>query len=56
MIMMMIMTMMTRYILGWQLPWRLTCLPGALIPLLPALLVLGLPETPAWLLSRSNKF
>ena len=41
------------YILGWLLAWRLTCLPGALIPLLPFIMVLGLPETPAWLLSRS---
>ena len=42
------------YILGWLLAWRLTCLPGALIPLLPFIMVLGLPETPAWLLSRSG--
>ena len=41
------------YILGWLLAWRLTCLPGALIPLLPFIMVIGLPETPAWLLSRS---
>ena len=41
------------YLLGWLLPWRLTCLPGALLPLLPAVLVLALPETPAWLLARS---
>ena len=41
------------YILGWLLAWRLTCLPGALIPLLPFIMVTGLPETPAWLLSRS---
>jgi len=43
------------YILGWAMPWRLTCLPGAAIPLLPILLVFLLPETPSWLLSRGRR-
>ena len=40
------------YILGSLLPWRLTTLPGAILPLLPIVLVYFLPETPVWLLSR----
>merc|ERR550539_1675559 len=43
------------YILGWLLSWRLSCIPGAFIPLLPALLVIFLPETPAWLLGRGRR-
>ena len=43
------------YILGWLLSWRLTCLPGALLPLLPPLLLVFLPETPAWLLARGRR-
>ena len=43
------------YILGWLLSWRLSCIPGAFIPLLPALLLLFLPETPAWLLGRGRR-
>ena len=42
------------YILGSLLPWRLTTLPGAILPLLPILLVFFLPETPVWLISRWN--
>ena len=43
------------YILGWLLSWRLTCIPGALLPLLPPLLLVFLPETPAWLLARGRR-
>jgi len=43
------------YILGSLLPWRLTTLPGAILPLLPIVLVYFLPETPVWLLSRGRK-
>jgi len=43
------------YILGSLLPWRLTTLPGAMLPLLPAVLVFFLPETPVWLLSRGRR-
>ena len=43
------------YILGWLLSWRLSCIPGAFIPFLPALLLLLLPETPAWLLGRGRR-
>jgi len=43
------------YILGSLLPWRLTTLPGAILPLLPILLVFFLPETPVWLISRGRK-
>jgi len=43
------------YILGWGLPWRLTTLPGALIPILPILLLALLPETPTWLLGKGRR-
>ena len=43
------------YILGWALPWRLTTLPGALIPILPILLLALIPESPSWLLSRGRR-
>jgi len=43
------------YILGWGLPWRLTTLPGALIPILPILLLALIPESPSWLLSRGRR-
>ena len=43
------------YILGWGLPWRLTTLPGALIPILPILLLVLLPETPTWLLGNGRR-
>jgi len=43
------------YIFGYLLPWRLTTLPGAVLPLLPVLLVFLLPETPVWLVSRGRK-
>jgi hypothetical protein len=43
------------YILGWLLPWRLTTLPGALLPLLPLVLLPLLPETPCWLLGRGRR-
>ena len=43
------------YILGWGLPWRLTTLPGALIPILPLLLLALLPETPTWLLGKGRR-
>jgi len=43
------------YILGSLLPWRLTTLPGAMIPLLPIVLVYFLPETPVWLLARGRR-
>jgi len=43
------------YILGSFLSWRLTTLPGAILPLLPIFLVFFLPETPAWLISRGRK-
>lgn len=43
------------YILGWGLPWRLTTLPGALIPILPILLLVLIPESPSWLLSRGRR-
>ena len=43
------------YILGWLLSWRLSCIPGAFIPFLPALLVIFLPETPTWLLGRGRR-
>ena len=40
------------FILGAILPWRLATLPGAILPLVPVVLVYFIPETPAWLLSR----
>ena len=43
------------YILGWGLPWRLTTLPGALIPILPILFLALLPETPTWLLGKGRR-
>ena len=43
------------FILGWFFPWRLTCLPGVLLPLLPPLLVAFLPETPAWLVAQGRR-
>jgi len=43
------------YIFGCFLPWRLTTLPGAFLPLLPILLVFLLPETPIWLVSRGRR-
>eukprot|EP00092_Neocalanus_flemingeri_P013767 GFUD01014847.1.p1 GENE.GFUD01014847.1~~GFUD01014847.1.p1 ORF type:complete len:578 (+),score=118.94 GFUD01014847.1:284-2017(+) len=43
------------YIFGYLMPWRLTTLPGAFLPLLPIFLVFLLPETPVWLVSRGRR-
>ena len=40
------------YVFGWLLPWREACLPGIFIPVLPIIMVMALPETPTWLLSK----
>ncbi|XP_059058729.1 facilitated trehalose transporter Tret1-like [Achroia grisella] len=43
------------YLLGTVLPWRQAALVALVVPLLTMLLVLFVPETPVWLLSKGRK-
>ncbi|XP_052754097.1 facilitated trehalose transporter Tret1-like isoform X2 [Galleria mellonella] len=43
------------YLLGTVLPWRQAALVALTVPLLTMLLVLLVPETPVWLLSKGRK-